>query len=304
MIHELDAIDGEVDDLAFSPDGSLLAVTGPGQVGLWETGSWIRRPVDTSEVPLELDSQGGINWVRAVSFSPDGETLIAGGPDGLVRAWDAATGEVVGEPVEVGGDIFDVAFDPDGRRLVVAWNGERPDGGFGGWATVYSFPGGDEVYTVNVEGDGRSAAALFSPDGAMLATGGGDGLVKIFDAASGDRMGQPILASAGFVLSLDFDPSGRTLVSGGTDGTIRLLDPVTTRQLGAAFPTRAQRWVGAVVTPEGNHVLAVLQTGEGVRWSIDPRDWNRHACAVAGRTLTRLEWDRFLPDRPYEPACG
>jgi WD40 repeat protein/class 3 adenylate cyclase len=304
MIHELDAIDGEVDDLAFSPDGSLLAVTGPGQVGLWETGSWIRRPVDTSEVPLELDSQGGINWVRAVSFSPDGETLIAGGPDGLVRAWDAATGEVVGEPVEVGGDIFDVAFDPDGRRLVVAWNGERPDGGFGGWATVYSFPGGDEVYTVNVEGDGRAAAALFSPDGAMLATGGGDGLVKIFDAASGDRMGQPILASAGFVLSLDFDPSGRTLVSGGTDGTIRLLDPVTTRQLGAAFPTRAQRWVGAVVTPDGNHVLAVLQTGEGVRWSIDPRDWNRHACAVAGRTLTRLEWDRFLPDRPYEPACG
>ncbi len=39
---------------------------------------------------------------RAVAFSPDGKTLLAGGGDGKVRLWDVASGHPLGQPVELG----------------------------------------------------------------------------------------------------------------------------------------------------------------------------------------------------------
>jgi hypothetical protein len=36
---------------------------------------------------------------------------------------------------------------------------------------------------------------------------------------------------------------------------------------------------------------------------IRPASLARHACEVAGRRLTRAEWDEFLPGRAYDPAC-
>jgi len=41
-----------------------------------------------------------------------------------------------------------------------------------------------------------------------------------------------------------------------------------------------------------------------VQWPIDVRTWERFACRVAGRQLTRAEWADALPDRPYERVCG
>jgi hypothetical protein len=32
--------------------------------------------------------------------------------------------------------------------------------------------------------------------------------------------------------------------------------------------------------------------------------WKRHACRVAGRELTRREWEEALPDQPYRAVCG
>ena len=48
----------------------------------------------------------------------------------------------------------------------------------------------------------------------------------------------------------------------------------------------------------------VYDTGDAFDWDVSPGRWTDHACAVAGRTLTRQEWTEFLPRRPYRPACG
>ena len=45
-------------------------------------------------------------------------------------------------------------------------------------------------------------------------------------------------------------------------------------------------------------------SGEAERWEVDPDAWSRHACRVAGRELTRAEWDEFVPDQDYRPICG
>ena len=44
--------------------------------------------------------------------------------------------------------------------------------------------------------------------------------------------------------------------------------------------------------------------GQGAVWDIDPDAWAARACALANRTLSREEWDEFLPGRAYEPACA
>jgi len=44
--------------------------------------------------------------------------------------------------------------------------------------------------------------------------------------------------------------------------------------------------------------------GKGAVWDFDPESWKQRACAIAGRTLTKVEWEQFLPGRPYEPACA
>jgi hypothetical protein len=43
--------------------------------------------------------------------------------------------------------------------------------------------------------------------------------------------------------------------------------------------------------------------GRGAVYDVDPELWEQRACAIANRTLTREEWEEFLPGRPYEPAC-
>ena len=56
-------------------------------------------------------------------------------------------------------------------------------------------------------------------------------------------------------------------------------------------------------TPDGAYLFAITDAGRAYRWDIRPSSWARHACAVAGRKLTRGEWADALPDRDYDPAC-
>ncbi|MFD7778849.1 WD40 repeat domain-containing protein [Streptomyces sp. NPDC059753] len=70
--------DAAVYDVAFSPDGSLLATAGQdGSLRLWDpaTGLMVREPLDHSDS------------VMAVAFSPDGSLLATGSADGAVRLY-------------------------------------------------------------------------------------------------------------------------------------------------------------------------------------------------------------------------
>jgi hypothetical protein len=58
------------------------------------------------------------------------------------------------------------------------------------------------------------------------------------------------------------------------------------------------------LSPDGRQLLMTLGNGQGVVWNIDPEFWAQRSCALANRTLTRQEWEKFLPGRPYESACA
>ena len=83
------------------------------------------------------------------------------------------------------------------------------------------------------------------------------------------------------------------------DGTTRLWDVAAGRPIGTALPGIAGHDVAAAFVDGGTHLVTVDDNGRGFSWDVRPRSWAQRACDVAGRTLTRAEWDDLLPNRPY-----
>jgi WD40 repeat protein len=102
---------------------------------------------------------------------------------------------------------------------------------------------------------------------------------------------------------VDISPDGRHLVTSATDGQVRLWDRETQRPIGTPFPGPRNVTAVASFSPDGAYVYAMFANGRGYRWDVRPDAWERRACAVAGRRLTRAEWDTVLPDRAFAPAC-
>ena len=91
-------------------------------------------------------------------------------------------------------------------------------------------------------------------------------------------------------------------VASALDGTQTLWDLRARRRLGKSFPARTGGDAAAHFAPDGDVVIAYL--GEGAIWPTDARVWQRYACQVAGRDLTRAEWSDVLPDRDYRRVCS
>jgi hypothetical protein len=58
-----------------------------------------------------------------------------------------------------------------------------------------------------------------------------------------------------------------------------------------------------VFAPDGRRIFVAHRGGVGFIWNVTLDAWKEHACTVAGRDLTRAEWERNLPERSYERVC-
>ena len=201
--------------IAFSPDGrriagglagskeytTLYARMDPGSRGaknvvkLWD--------LENGGDPREL-------WIDSIPavliFAPDGLQLLAGeGP--RIWMWDVKTGYMIMVLAEQTGDVRDLAFNPDGSRLVsVADDGTLKIWEYDhhkrttpvGWVSVPGYwseerrvPGDPWGSMRNqallslggayADAAGPTAAVAFSPDGQMVITGGDDGAIRLLD---------------------------------------------------------------------------------------------------------------------------
>ncbi|MEW5686478.1 MAG: DUF4189 domain-containing protein [Pseudomonadota bacterium] len=165
-----------LDDTVFSPNGRLAATLGnkPGlEIRIWDLSSG--RTAVTINAP---DAH------RSAEFSPDGGRLAVGGDNGIA-IWDVASGRQL---VRFGsGVIDDVAFSPDGRKVV--------SGHMNKAVTVWDANTGQIL--AQMSGHQRRALSVaFSPDGQVVASGSEDGTARLWDAATGQPLAGP-KASAG-----------------------------------------------------------------------------------------------------------
>jgi WD40 repeat protein len=194
--------------------------------------------------------------------------------------------------------VGDVSLSPDGRTLAVT----VPEGVANPGVRIVdvatrrqraSLFGDDAIWDL----------ARFTPDGRFLVGGSWKGWVRLWSTDTWKPASRPLTGHAGAILGQSMSPDGRTLATGSADGTIRLWDLRTEQPLGAALPGLPNRGVIPLFSPDGAHLFAVYDTGRAYRWDVRPSSWARQACAVAGRRLTRSEWEDALPDRAYDPAC-
>ena len=183
--HTLSGHIGRILSLTFSPDGSLL-VSGGGDN--WEkrthadgTTSFFSdgdSPIDrtakvwevaTGENIATLETSG---MVRGAAFSPDGKCLATGASNKTVTLWCPKTWQPMATLDTVSFESF--AFSPDGSQLVIG--GTWPEQRIQIWDV--------ETRELIVELSGHKSdveSLAFSPDSRLLASGGFDGIIYLWD---------------------------------------------------------------------------------------------------------------------------
>ncbi|MEU2543946.1 hypothetical protein ABZ618_00635 [Streptomyces roseolus] len=297
-----------VDAVAFSPDGRLLAAgDGGGTVTLWNTAD-PSRPVRLRET---LDGADGP--VFSLAFSPDGRTLAAAGDDqfGGIALWDVSD---PAHPVARPGisnartkSVWSLAFSHDGTML--AAGGDSSNGEVGLWSTTDP---GVRIGQPIDQPTATSTWVAFSPDGRTLATGNSRGTVTLWDATDPHRLtrrGTPLTVPGGSLWSVAFSPDGRTLAAAGhtENGTISLwdvTDPDRPDPIGLPLTVETGFVAVLAFSPDGRTLAATTDDGVATLWDLKVDTAVSRICAASSNALSRQEWSRYVPQRPYEPPCA
>ncbi len=201
------AVAAPVTSLAFSPDGTTLAIGVYREVQFWS--------IRASAPALTTNWKGHLDTIRSLAYSRDGALLAAGGGmpgvAGEVRIRDIATGKecsVLGEHTDV---VNGLAFSPDAHRLATGSADKS--------VRIWEIPSGKQTALMR----DHSEAVLgmcWSPDGKVAASCGADASIKIWDPVAGKRI-YSISAHDGPINSIQFSPDGKGLLTCGADKTAR-----------------------------------------------------------------------------------
>lgn len=209
----------KMDGQSIEVEQGQYAVTAPHE------GPFGPEPMTAQPIPVGsvLDASRGIRFSRkggtsALAYTRDGKRLASCmHSDGTVRVWEM-TGTAPQGPTEYRGQNeagWTVAFSPDSRMLASGGNAR----------TLFLWDVSSQKLLASLPQREHLRAALWSPDGSMLATAGFDGVIRIRDPRSGEeRVAIPENEGRGWtgVFGLAFSADSRLLGAALSDRTVRV----------------------------------------------------------------------------------
>ena len=140
-------------------------------------------------------------------FAKDGNQVLSGGDEGVIRQWRVDDGQEVGEPIRIeGGEVLAAAVSPDGKWLVC---GLRLLGSRDGKTNVRVWDTQTHAKVLDIKGHTNSVFAVdVSPDSTKLATGSTDKTANIWNITTGKRLVGPLQHDGRGVVAVRFSPNG------------------------------------------------------------------------------------------------
>jgi WD40 repeat protein len=240
--------------IIFSPDGrTLVSSSDAAQVKFWD--------VRLGQCTKTLQGESINFW--SIGFNPQGTLLASGGDDTRLRLWDVAGGKCVQTLTGHTSRITKVLFHPhqpwlascgydgtiklwdlQGRCLqtfvesagarvhTLAFHPTQPlliSGSYDETTKFWDLTTGRSIGTLSLpdgETFNQNISLAFNPQGNLLASGYGSGVLSMRDAES-DAIIWQVSAHQMSLWTLDFHPDGHLIATGGHDGAVKLWNVVT-----------------------------------------------------------------------------
>jgi WD40 repeat protein len=255
----------DVEALALSADGTQVATVDEIEEDGALTPRLVLREIADGEVVRSWELGAPGPW--RVAIADDGSRIAVGGPAGVLRLLDVATGDTIwtapDDPDR--GEVTALAFASEGMTLLVGALSGQGDARQASVLSLDTMSGARRGEPIRIDADRVSAVAT-SEHACCIAV-----------AAADDRTPQD-----GRVLLVDHQ-EGRVLGSlgapGDNMGALRIVEP-------------------------GSRLVSGGPVSGWFTWPVDVDAWASRACEIAGRDLTTDEWRTYLGDEPYQATCS
>lgn len=273
--------------LVFSPDERRLASGSWDQtIRIWD----VEHPAASPRVLT-----GHSNTVYTLDFSPDGRYLASGGWDQTVKIWDLDQRDNPPKTEKLDAEVMGVAYSPDGRWLAA--------GSSNGMLCIWDVSTGQLTAREPRIMETGIFSMRFSPDSRLLAVGATDGRLWIFHTEDWDSAPKVRYGHTDGVAVIAFSRDGRWLGTGSNDRSAFIWD-LSTDGLEPVVLNGHENWVqGLAFSPDGELVITGGWDDRVLFWERRPELLEKAGCQIAGRNLTRAEWEQFFPTEVYRATC-
>lgn len=163
------------------------------------------RKVESGEVAAKL-----VGHTKNCSgdFSPNGKQVLSWGDDGLVRLWDAETGQIIRSFTGPSGPIKQAWFLDEGRQVMTWESGTR--------FRIWDLTKGISIRSISIEdfevaGEGQAA---LSPNAQRLLVSDSDGDVRVLDIDTGAELFRSIPDTLSKAQGFSFSPDSQSVAAG------------------------------------------------------------------------------------------
>ncbi len=267
-----------VQALALDPDARRLALARGSEL--------VVHDLAITNQPVLFQTNAHPDVIRSVAWSPDGRWLATGGFRELTVRDASTFEEAWSTRSNLLGRISALRFSPHGGALVVADGAPAEPG----WVRVFGADSGKPIAAWQAHSDTVFDLAV-SADGGLLATAGGDKLVKTWELLTQREVAR-FEGHVGAVLGVAFNPNAAELVSVGADQQLKLWD-ARTREAVVTIGGRKHSLNAVSWSADGSRVAAADEAGRLYGFT----DFKRHTGEQSSATAKERslgKWDDAL----------